>query len=172
MLRSMNPTKNSLPQKVRFQVVGVLQEHLANSIDLAGQCKQAHWNVKGHDFISLHELFDRVASHTQAHVDLLAERIVQLGGMADGNLQSCSARTNLPAYPRNATAGEEHTAALAHSLASYGERIRQAVSDTNELSDFATADLLTRILCAADQDLWMVESHHALPVSASLQATG
>jgi len=72
----MYPTKNSLPEKVRIQIGGLLQEHLSNSLDLVTQAKQAHWNVKGPDFISLHELFDKIAEDAEEYVDLIAERIV------------------------------------------------------------------------------------------------
>src|SRR5262249_28661902 len=68
----MHKTKNDLPEKVRTQVVGLLQERLADCIDLAQQAKQAHWNVKGPSFIALHELFDKVYEHAQEHTDLIA----------------------------------------------------------------------------------------------------
>ncbi|MFZ9875420.1 MAG: ferritin-like domain-containing protein, partial [Candidatus Methylacidiphilales bacterium] len=53
-------TKNDLPAKVREKMIVLLNARLADSIDLQTQCKQAHWNVKGPDFIALHELFDKV----------------------------------------------------------------------------------------------------------------
>jgi starvation-inducible DNA-binding protein len=54
-------TKNSLPQSIRLQSVGLLNRNLASAIDLERQAKQAHWKVKGPNFIALHELFDKVA---------------------------------------------------------------------------------------------------------------
>jgi DNA-binding ferritin-like protein len=54
-------TKNSLPQSICLQSVGLLNRNLASAIDLERQAKQAHWNVKGPNFIALHELFDKVA---------------------------------------------------------------------------------------------------------------
>ena len=54
------PTKNDLPEDKRVEVIGLLNQRLAEAIDLQTQCKQAHWNVKGPSFIGLHKLFDDV----------------------------------------------------------------------------------------------------------------
>ncbi len=61
----MHRTKNDLPEKVRLQMVALLQERLAECVDLVTQAKQAHWNVKGPSFIALHELFDKVYENAQ-----------------------------------------------------------------------------------------------------------
>ncbi len=97
--RAMYPTKNNLPESVRLQVTTLLQSCLVDSIDLTLQAKQAHWNVKGPSFIALHELFDKVAEDAETYLDLIAERIVQLGGIAVGTLGPVEKRSNLPAYP-------------------------------------------------------------------------
>ena len=155
----MNPTKNSLSGKIRMQVTGLLQERLADSIDLTLQCKQAHWNVKGPSFIALHELFDKISEEAEGYVDLLAERIVQLGGIALGTLESMDKKTNLPVYSVTITDGKEHVAALSHALASYGELIRTSIDQAAEMKDAGTADLLTEISRSADKYLWFVEAH-------------
>src|SRR5436189_3098007 len=54
------PTKNDLPEAARREAIGLLNQRLADCIDLQTQCKQAHWNVKGPTFIALHKLFDEV----------------------------------------------------------------------------------------------------------------
>ena len=155
----MYPTKNSLPEKIRVQIGGLLQEHLSNSLDLVSQAKQAHWNVKGPDFISLHELFDKVAEDAEEYVDLIAERIVQLGGIAEGTLRAAAKRTKLPDYPLNISAGHEHVNALAHTLASYGENVRNVIAQADELMDKDTADIFTQISREVDKYLWFVEAH-------------
>ena len=104
----MHRTKNDLPEKVRTQVVGLLQERLADCIDLVMQAKQAHWNVKGPSFIALHELFDKVYEHTQDYADLIAERIVQLGGIAEGTVRAAAKRSKLQEYPPAIASGKEH----------------------------------------------------------------
>jgi starvation-inducible DNA-binding protein len=154
-----HPTKNSLPEKVRMQIAGLLQGRLADSIDLTLQAKQAHWNVKGPNFIALHELFDKVTEEAGGFADLIAERIVQLGGIAMGTLGALDEKSSLPAYPLNISTGKEHVAALSHSLATYGESIRISLDQAAEFRDPATADLLTGISRSADKYLWFVEAH-------------
>jgi starvation-inducible DNA-binding protein len=57
----MYKTKIDLSEKVRRNVVVILNDRLAEAIDLQSQVKQAHWNVKGPNFIALHELFDKIS---------------------------------------------------------------------------------------------------------------
>ncbi|MBC7386189.1 MAG: DNA starvation/stationary phase protection protein Dps [Cryobacterium sp.] len=159
----MYPTKNTIPEKVRIQIGGMLQIHLSNSIDLVSQAKQAHWNVKGPDFISLHGLFDKVAEQSEEYIDLIAERIVQLGGVAEGTIKIAATRTLLPDYSLNISSGHDHVKALAHTLASYGEGIRNAIGNADELGDRDTADLLTQISREVDKNLWFVEAHNQSP---------
>lgn len=155
----MHPTKNSLPEKVRTQICGLLQDHLCNSLDLVGQAKQAHWNVKGPHFMSLHQLFDKIAEDAEGYVDVIAERIVQLGGTAEGTLQVVAKRTRLPTYPINISSDTDHLNSLAHSLAVYGESVRVGIGLADELTDKGTADIFTEISREVDKHLWFVESH-------------
>ncbi len=156
-------TKNTIPEKVRKQIIDLLQGHLSNSLDLSSQAKQSHWNVKGPDFISLHELFDKIAESSEGYIDLIAERIVQLGGTAEGTLRAASKRTDLPDYPLNISSGHEHINALSQSLACYGEGIRKAIPLANEIKDSDTADLLTQVSRDVDKYLWFVEAHIQSP---------
>jgi len=155
----MHRTKNDLPEKVRTQVITLLQDRLAEAIDLASQAKQAHWNVKGPAFIALHELFDGVYTRAGDHVDALAERIVQLGGTAEGTIKVAANRSRLPEYPLAIASGKEHVEALSRSLAAFGAMIRKAIDQADEVNDKDTADLCTEISRAADKDLWFVEAH-------------
>jgi starvation-inducible DNA-binding protein len=157
--RAMYPTKNNLPEGVRIEAAALLQGCLVDSIDLTLQAKQAHWNVKGPSFIALHELFDKVAEDAETYVDLIAERIVQLGGIAVGTLGPVDKRSNLPAYPVTISSGKEHVAALSHALAYYGESIRKSAVTANQMEDADTADILTQVSRAADKYLWFVEAH-------------
>jgi len=155
----MHKTKNDLPEKVRTQIINLLQDRLADAIDLASQAKQAHWNVKGPAFIALHELFDSVYVHAGGHVDAIAERIVQLGGTAEGTIKVAANRSRLPEYPLTIASGKEHVDALSRGLAVFGAAIRKAIDQADEVNDKDTADLCTEISRAADKDLWFVEAH-------------
>src|SRR6267378_5590290 len=155
----MHKTKNDLPEKVRVQVVSLLQERLAEAVDLVTHAKQAHWNVKGPHFIALHELFDQVYEHAGEHVDLLAERIVQLGGTAEGTVRVVAKRSELPEYPLTISTGEEHVWALSSALSNFGERIRRAIDQTADLGDVGSSDICTEISRGTDKWLWFVEAH-------------
>src|SRR5213595_1488702 len=105
-------TMNDLPENVRSQVSDLLNNRLAEAIDLQTQVKQAHWNVKGPQFIALHKLFDEINDAVVEYVDLLAERVVQLGGTAEGTARVVAERSELPEYPLTISTGEEHTSEL------------------------------------------------------------
>ncbi len=153
------PTKNDLPATARAEVVRLLNQRLADCIDLQTMCKQAHWNVKGPQFIALHKLFDEISDAVEDYVDLIAERITQLGGVAEGTARSVAERTALAEYPLMISRGEEHVAALSDALAQFGRTARIGIEEMNELEDADTADILTEISRGIDKWLWFVEAH-------------
>jgi starvation-inducible DNA-binding protein len=153
------PTKNELSPNTRAQVCQLLNQRLADCIDLQTQCKQAHWNVKGPTFIALHKLFDDVNEDIEEYVDLLAERIVQLGGVAEGTARMVASRSSLDEYPSHLSAGEDHVDALSSALAHFGNSSRAAVDEVDQLDDPATVDILTEITRGTDKWLWFVEAH-------------
>ena len=155
----LNPTKNDLPEATRLEAVGLLNLRLASAIDLQTQCKQAHWNVKGPAFIALHKLFDDINEDVEEYVDLLAERVVQLGGIAEGTIGVVSQRSTLIDYPLTISAGREHVAALSDALAAFGRSARIGIEEMNELEDAGSADILTEISRGVDKWLWFVEAH-------------
>jgi starvation-inducible DNA-binding protein len=155
----MYKTKIDISQKVRIQMQSILQDRLSDSIDLTIQAKQAHWNVKGPNFIALHELFDKIAAECQNYADLIAERMVQLGGKADGTINKTAKDSSLPKYPTEISTGKEHIIFFSHALATYGELIRKAIGQANELNDAGTADIFTEISRGVDKNLWFVEAH-------------
>jgi starvation-inducible DNA-binding protein len=153
------PTKNDLPEATRSRMADLLNQRLADCIDLQTQCKQAHWNVKGESFIGLHKLFDEINQDVEGYVDLLAERVVQLGGIAQGTARSVAARSTLSDYPVGVVSGEDHVDALSSALATFGAGTRKAIQQVDELRDDDTADILTEISRAIDKWLWFVEAH-------------
>ena len=155
----MNPTKNDLSEEQRTSLAQLLNERLADLIDLGLQAKQAHWNVKGPTFIALHELFDGVAEEIEVFVDDVAERVVALGGIAEGTIGIVGKRTKLAAYPPNITSGRDHVEALSTALATVGKAVRAAIDRATELGDADTADLFTGISRDIDKKLWFVEAH-------------
>ncbi|MBI2602800.1 MAG: DNA starvation/stationary phase protection protein Dps [Deltaproteobacteria bacterium] len=156
---TMRSTKNDLSPKIRKPVVKLLNANLADAIHLSLQAKQAHWNVKGQHFFFLHGLFDKVYEESVEWVDALAERAVQLGGVAEGTLDSIQKRTRLAAYDLEWTSGKEHLEGLSNGLSVFGKEVREAIGSAVELGDADTADLFTEISREVDKMLWFCESH-------------
>ena len=117
----MFKTKNDLPEATRVKVIELLNARLADCKDLQTQTKQAHWNVKGPNFIGLHELFDKINEEVDEYVDEIAERAVQLGGVAEGTARVVAKRSTLPEYPLNIADGRSHVEALSSALAAFGK---------------------------------------------------
>jgi len=117
----MFKTKNDIPEATRAKVVELLNARLADCIDLQTQSKQAHWNVKGPDFIALHELFDKVNEAVEDYVDDIAERAVQLGGVAEGTARMAAKRSSLPEYPAKTLDGRSHVEVLSSALRRSGQ---------------------------------------------------
>ena len=155
----MFKTKNDLSETIRVQAIELLNARLADAIDLQTQTKQAHWNVKGPSFIALHELFDKVNEDVEDYVDDLAERAVQLGGVAEGTARMAAKRSSLSEYPTNTVDGRSHVEALSTVLAAFGKSARKAINDANDLGDLDTADLFTEVSRGIDKWLWFVEAH-------------
>ena len=155
----MHKTKNDLAEEPREKVIEHLNARLADVIDLKTQAKQAHWNVKGHHFIALHELFDQVATAVEAHVDLIAERVTALGGTAMGTARVVAQKSSLSEYPLEIFDGTAHVDALSTAMADFGKKIRQNIDDADKLDDADTADLFTEVSREIDKLLWFVEAH-------------
>jgi len=155
----MHNTRNDLPLESRQKLVELLNARLADVLDLHSHAKQAHWNVKGPNFMGLHELFDKVSDASDDAADDIAERAVALGGMAYGTSAVVTKTTKLSAYPLDIVQGSAHVNALANSLAATGKLIRTAIDDSAKLGDADSSDLFTGVSRELDKLLWMVEAH-------------
>lgn len=157
----MYDTRNDLSPDTRTRVVELLNARLADAIDLGTQAKHAHWNVKGPNFIALHELFDKIAESTEGHIDTLAERITALGGTAHGTIAAVAKATSLKPYPSGIAEGLQHVDALSAALADFGARVRAGIDQAARVGDADTADVFTEISRDADKNLWFLEAHLA-----------
>jgi starvation-inducible DNA-binding protein len=155
----MYPTKNDLPEATRRKMIELCNARLAEAIDLQTQTKQAHWNVRGANFIALHKLFDEVNSDVEDYVDLIAERAVQLGGSVEGTARSVAKRSTLAEYPLKGGTGRQHVDALSSALAAFGKLIRSAIEESDRADDKDTNDIFIEISRGVDKWLWMVEAH-------------
>lgn len=155
----MFATKNDLSDETRGAMCELLNTRLAEAIDLSLQAKQAHWNVKGPHFYQLHLLFDQVHDVVEEFIDLIAERVAQLGGVAEGTIQAVTQRSGLAEYPRTISDGMAHVQALSTALGQFGAKVRQEIHTTAEHGDADTSDILTEVSRGIDKQLWFVEAH-------------
>ena len=152
-------THNDLPSNAKAVSIGILNARLADAIDLALLTKQAHWNIKGPNFIALHEMIDGFRTEIDTHVDTMAERVVQLGGTAFGSTQVVAGATTLAPYPTDIHKTKDHLAALIERYAKLGSALRTAIDATAEAGDSDSNDLLIGFSRALDKQLWFLEAH-------------
>jgi starvation-inducible DNA-binding protein len=152
-------SRNDLNSNAKSVSIGILNARLADAIDLALLTKQAHWNIKGPQFIALHEMIDGFRTELDDHVDTMAERAVQLGGTALGTTQAVAGSTTLAPYPTDIYAANDHLAALIERYAKVGSAVRAAIDETDNAGDADTADLFTAFSRALDKALWFLEAH-------------
>lgn len=146
--------------ETRTELIKKLNSCLANTLDLAFQAKTAHWNVKGRDFIGLHELFDRIHKHLRNQGDTLAERAVALGGYAEGTARQVAAGSVIAEYDLEAREGLEHVKALADRLGEHAVLLRQVRSYADQPDvDPVTENMIAEVIHEVEQDTWFLEAH-------------
>lgn len=155
----MRPTRNALSEDNRRHISAELNAVLAALIDLSLQLKQAHWNVRGDGFISIHELFDKIHGEVEEYVDSVAERIASLGGRADGTVELVRGGSRLPVYPVAVTDVQGSLMAIADALAGVDKPIGGIIDRCEELGDAVSVDLLTSLSAMLQKNLWFVEAH-------------
>src|SRR5712672_1042036 len=156
---SVYETENDIPQELRLKLNVLTNQSLADAVDLQMQLKQAHWNVKGPHFIGLHELFDQIDEAVESYVDLIAERIVQLGSIAEGTVRVAAERSRLEEYPLDIADGHAHVEAVSKALSTFGREVRKTIDEADALQDAATSYMFTEISRGIDKWLWFVEAH-------------
>jgi starvation-inducible DNA-binding protein len=160
MAKNKNTTRIDIKPKLRDSMTALLNQQLADTLDLYTQVKQAHWNVKGPHFIMLHELFDKLAEDLEEPVDNIAERITALGGVARGTARDAAARSRLKELGRDFH-DLNIVAELADRYAALAATTRAAIDTAGQEGDADTADLFTGVSRGLDKALWFLESHLA-----------
>lgn len=142
------------------ELIELMNQRLASAVDLHWQVKQSHWNVRGRHFVGLHKLFEKVADETGGFADQIAERIVELGGVAEGTVHAAAERSGIGGYPPGVSDGASYIAAVTCALAAFGYEVRESISEVEMMGDAKTADLLREILCGTDKWVWFVAAHN------------
>ena len=170
----LSPVRIDIPPEIRLYIVQLLQQTLACTVDLRSQLKQACWNVKGHDLVLLQALFATMATELDAHTDLVAERLVVLGGVARGTVRTAATHSRLPDYPGAIMDGDAHVRALTECFASYATALRADIAHATEVEDAGSAALYTDISRGVDQRLGFLAAylHHGGASTASTRQDG
>jgi len=172
--QGLSPVRIDIPLEIRLYVIQLLQQTLACTLDLRSQLKQACWNVKGHDLVLLQALFATMATELDAHTDLVAERLVVLGGVARGTVRTAATHSRLPEYPGALMDGDAHVRALTECFASYATALRADIAHATEVEDAGSAALYTDISRGVDQRLGFLDAylHHGGASTASTRHDG
>jgi starvation-inducible DNA-binding protein len=154
----MYASPSKLPEETRRKISETLNHRLADGLDLHGQIKVAHWNVKGPQFAALHPLFETFAVGLAMHNDALAERAVTLGGRALGTARHVARASRLPEYPQETTRDLEHVRLLAERIETYLDGVRESRGLSEQLGDTDTVDLLTGIITEFEKHAWFLRA--------------
>ena len=157
----LHTTRNDLKSNTKTTVAALLNARLVDAIDLALMTKQAHWNLRGRHFIAVHEMLDAFRIEIDGHVDILAERIAQLGGVALGTTQAVAEGSGLKSYPTDLISVDDHVAALAERYGDLANATRAAIDTAEESGDANSADIFTAFSRSLDKALWFLEAHEA-----------
>jgi starvation-inducible DNA-binding protein len=157
--RRLHKTRNNMDSNAKSVAMALLNARVADAIDLALITKQAHWNLKGRQFIGIHEMLDGFRTQIDGFTDTMAERVVQLGGTALGTSQVVAAATGLKPYPTDIYAVEAHLHALIEAYGAVANAVRASIAQSDEAGDADTADIFTEVSRGLDKQLWFLEAH-------------
>jgi starvation-inducible DNA-binding protein len=147
-----------LPEKSRAKIAAALDAILADGLDLHGQIKTAHWNVKGPHFAALHPLFETFAVSLAGFDDEIAERAVTLGGLVHGTAKHVAASSRITPYPEESTRDLELVGVLAERFEGYVEHVKAARDVAEAEGDVDTVDLLTTAITAFEKHAWFLRA--------------
>ena len=149
-----------LPDKAKTSSCTALNEILADSMVLHALYKKHHWLVAGPTFYQLHLLFDKHAEEQTEIIDILAERVQSLGGIAVGDPRHAAELTTIPRPPDGA---EEVAVMIDRTLRAHEtiiKKVRQAITTTEESEDWGSNDILmSDVLRRHELQVWFLAEH-------------
>ncbi|MBI3801326.1 MAG: DNA starvation/stationary phase protection protein Dps [Deltaproteobacteria bacterium] len=154
-----SPVPHDRPPEISLYMVQLLNQTLVCTVDLRSQVRQACWNVKGNDFALLHPLFATLVTELAGYTDMVAERIVVLGGVVRGTARTAALQSRLPEYPDALVDGTDHVRALAERFAQYATALRDDITLATDVEDAGSAALYTDLSRRVDKQIWILEAH-------------
>jgi starvation-inducible DNA-binding protein len=158
-LHVLPPTRIGMPPEIRLDVITMLNQTLACTVDLRSQVRQACWNIKGKDFSLLHPLFATMLNELQTYTEMVAERITVLGGVVMGTVRMAARQSKLPEYPDAVMEGDGHVLALVERFGQYAVTLRDDITLAADVEDAGSAAVYTDISRGVDRQLWVLETH-------------
>ncbi|GAA0364914.1 DNA starvation/stationary phase protection protein [Actinoallomurus spadix] len=153
----MSTVKSPLSDDARKVTGAVLQESLVDLVDLHLLGKQAHWNLTGRNFRSLHLQLDELVEVARTHADTVAERAVAIGVHPDGRARTVADTTKVHQLDAGHLQDDKVIAAITDLLAQMIQRFRDRIETTDD-SDLVSQDLLIDIAQDLEKQHWMFEA--------------
>ena len=138
-------------------VVAHLQSTLVELLDLSLLGKQAHWNVVGPNFRSIHLQLDEIVDTARLGADRVAERIATIGAVPDGRAAAIASSSGLPDFPDGHVAVRETVQKVGATLDTMTERMHQRIQRTGD-PDPVSQDILIGIADELEKQAWMLRA--------------
>ena len=155
---SKSPITSPLDEADRKTTGSVLQSTLVDLIDLSLKAKQAHWNVTGPHFRSVHLHLDEVVDLARRYTDEVAERANAIGVSPNGQARTVVESSGLPSFPDNWVSDTQVITAMTETLGTLSARLRTRIDETDK-PDLVTQDLLIAIAHEVEKQHWMWQAH-------------
>jgi starvation-inducible DNA-binding protein len=155
-----SPITSPLNEADRKTTGAILQGALTDLIDLTLSAKQAHWNVVGPHFRSVHLQLDEVVAVARQYTDDIAERAAAIGWAPDGRASTVVQASGLPDYPEGWTSDDATINAMVGMLDELVKRMRMRIDETDK-SDLVTQDMLIEVTQELEKQRWMWQAQRA-----------
>ena len=139
----MSTATERFPERDRSALIKLCNDRLADAVDLQLQCKHAYWNTIDRDLATQRELFDCLNKSVEDYADRIAERVVELGGVANSTERVVATWSHVLCAPD--ACRRNHAQTIATALESFGEFLRRSIDTANEFHDFGSAEIFTEI---------------------------
>ena len=155
-MKNTSVKRSVLAPEVKQRSAPLLQGALVDLIDLALQAKQAHWNLIGKNFRSVHLQLDEIIDQVRTASDDVAERLVTIGVAADGRAATVAESSCLAAFPEGEVSVQQTIALISDRLAAISKSMRERIEALD--IDPVSQDMLIGLTAPIEKQLWMLQS--------------